>query len=103
LVIHYTSYRPADVSVAYSLAGSKGRLSLGRASAHFTKAGVFRLPESLDAAAASKVKTAKSFDVHFNIPRTPNSCGRYYTKKLTIAKEISGQTVWFQSDSTFAR
>jgi len=102
LVIHYTSYRPADVSVAYSLAGSKGRLFLGRASEHFAKAGIFRFPVSLSKGAAGKVKAAKSFRVRFAIPQTPSSCGRYYTKKLTIPKEKSGQTVWFQSDSIFA-
>jgi hypothetical protein len=102
LVIRYTSYRPADVVVSYSLAGAKGGLSLGSASAHFKKAGVFRLRESLSAADAGKVRAAKRFRVHVKIPQTPGSCGRYYTKQLTIPKAISGQTVWFQSDSIFA-
>lgn len=101
LVIHYTTYRPAKVTVAYSLTGSKGKLELGSATGQFHKAGVFRLPVRLGAAEKAKLDGAKSFAVRFHIPKTPSSCGRYYTKRLTIPRRISGQTVWFQSDSKF--
>jgi sugar lactone lactonase YvrE len=103
LVIRYTSYHPADVTVSYSLTGTKGKLALGKASAHFDVAGVFRLPETLDGAEAGKVAAAQLMTVHFAIAGAPGSCRRYYTKRLTIPQRISGQTVWFQSDSTFAR
>ncbi|HVV91087.1 MAG TPA: hypothetical protein VHB53_11380 [Solirubrobacterales bacterium] len=102
LVIHYTSWRPAKVTVAYALKGSKGALELGTARAGFKKAGVFRLPERLSAAATARLRAAKSFVVRFKIPKTPKSCGRYYAKRLTIPRKVSGQTVWFQSDSRFA-
>jgi hypothetical protein len=102
LVIHYTTYRPATVTVAYSLTGSKGALKLGSATGRFRKAGVFRLPERLTTAEIAKVRAAKSFAVHFHIARTPSSCGRFYTKRLTLPRKISGQTAWFQSDSGFA-
>ena len=102
LVIRYTTYRPASVTVTYALKGSKGKLKLGSATRRFHKAGVFRLPERLTAAQIGKVRAAKAFRVHFRIAKTPKSCGRYYTKRLTIPRKISGQTVWFQSDSTFA-
>ena len=101
LVIHYTSYRPAKVTVSYKALGKKGKLTLGSASAKFKKVGVFRLPENLTGKAIATVRAAKLFKVHFEIPKTPKSCGRYYTKKLTIPQRISGQTVWFQSDSKF--
>jgi hypothetical protein len=102
LVIHYTSYRRAEVTVGYAMKGSRGGLTLGSASAEFKKAGVFRLRENLDAKEMAEVRAAKSFKVRFKIPKTPSSCGRYYTKRLTIPRRISGQTVWFQSDSRFA-
>ncbi|HET7199005.1 MAG TPA: hypothetical protein VFI86_10080, partial [Burkholderiales bacterium] len=102
LVINYTSYRPAKVTVAYRLSGSKGPLSLGSASARFKQKGIFRLPERLDKAAMSKVRAAKSFKVRFRIAGAPGSCVRFYTKRLTIRKKVSKQTVWFQSDSLFA-
>jgi hypothetical protein len=102
LVIHYTSYRPAKVEVSYDLLGSKGVASLGDTSANFVTAGVFRDPETLSSEAFGKVRTAKLFKVRFQIAKTPRSCGRYYTKRVTIPKKFSGRTVWFQSDSNFA-
>jgi streptogramin lyase len=101
LVIHYTSYRPAKVSVDYTQSGSKGSLKLGSATTKFKKKGVFRLAERLDKAEMTKVRAAKSFAVRFRIPGTPGSCKRFYTKSLTIPQQISNQTVWFQSDSRF--
>ncbi len=101
LVIHYKAYRPAQVSVAYSLVGANGSLRLGTASAHFKTAGIFRLGEKLDRFAVSRLRAASSMTVRFSIPKAPTSCSRYYTKRLTIPKKIFGQTVWFQSDSLF--
>lgn len=102
LVIRYKTYRPAEVTVSYRMAGSGGTLALGSASSHFATAGIFRLPESLDGGDVAKVRATKSMTVRFRIAKTPTSCGRYYTKRLTIPKRIFGQTVWFQSDSVFA-
>ena len=102
LVIHYTSYRPAKVTVDYKESGSKGGLELGSAASTFKKTGVFRLVERLDKGEMSKVRAAKEFEVQFRIPGTPGSCKRFYTKSLTIPQQISNQTVWFQSDSRFA-
>ena len=101
LVIHYTSYHPAKVTVDYTLDGSKSGLNLGSATTVFKKKGVFRLAESLDRVEMTKVRAAKSFAVQFRIPGTPGSCNRFYTKSLTIPQQISNQTVWFQSDSRF--
>jgi hypothetical protein len=101
LVIRYKTYRPAEVTVSYRLAGSRGALALGSASSHFATAGVFRLPESLDKGEIAKLRMASSMKVSFSIPEAPNSCNRYYTKRLTIPKKVFGQTVWFQSDSRF--
>ncbi len=102
LVIRYKTYRPAEVTVSYRLAGSRGILALGSASSHFATTGVFRLPESLSGEETAKLRATKSMKVQFKIPKTPGSCARYYSKKLTIPKRVYGQTVWFQSDSVFA-
>lgn len=101
LVIRYKAYRPAEVTVSYALSGTKGKLTLGSATSQFKKAGVFRLPERLGKGAIGKVRAAKLFKVKFKIAGTPSSCGRYYTKSLTIPRVVSGQPVWFQSDSVF--
>ncbi len=102
LVIHYKAYKPAQVSVAYSLVGANGSLRLGTASARFKTAGIFKRGEKLDRFAVSKLRAASSMTVRFSIPKAPTRCSRYYTKRLTIPKKIFGQTVWFQSDSLFA-
>lgn len=101
LVIHYKTYRPAKVTVAYKLLGRRGGLKLGKAASHFKTAGIFRLSERLDKRAIAKVRATRLMKVAFRIPRTPHSCGRYYAKRLTIPKKVFGQTVWFQSDSIF--
>jgi hypothetical protein len=102
LVIHYTSWHPARVTVAYALEGGRGRLKLGKAGAHFRRAGVFRLSERPSPREMRRLRAAKRFTVSFKIPGTPHGCGRYYKKRLTIPRRISHQTVWFQSDSRFA-
>ena len=102
LVVRYKAYRPAQVTVSYTLNGTKGALSLGSASAHFQTAGIFRLPESLSNGERAKLRATRSMKVRFAIRGAPNSCNPYYTKRLTIPQRISGQTVWFQSDSQFA-
>jgi hypothetical protein len=102
LVIHYTSYRPAKVNVSYDLIGGQGIVGLGDTSSNFTTAGVFRDPEILSGKVFGEAQAAKQFKVRFQIAKTPRSCGRYYTKRITIPKKFSGRTVWFQSDSNFA-
>ncbi len=102
LVIRYTTYRPADVTVTYRLMGKRGPLAHGSATEGFGTAGVFRLPKSLTRTETAKLRATTSMQVRFRIPKTPGSCARYYTKRLTIPRKISGQTVWFQSDSLFA-
>jgi hypothetical protein len=101
LVIHYKAYRPAQVTVSYSLAGAKGGLSLGTASTRFKTAGVYRLAEKLNKPATAKLTATSSMKVRFAVPQAPARCTRYYTKQLTIPKKIFGQTTWFQSDSIF--
>ena len=102
LVIHYTTHKPAKVTVGYKLKGSKGNLNLGKATKKFQKKGVFRLPVRLKPDQIKKVRGAKEFKVRFAIKGTPKLCKQFYTKQLTIPKAISKQTVWFQSDSLFA-
>ena len=102
LVIHYKAYKPAQVTVSYALTGARGKLHLGTASSHFKTAGIFQRGERLDKAAMEKLHATTSMTVRFSIPQAPTSCARYYTKRLTIPKQIGGHVVWFQSDSTFA-
>src|SRR6201999_4039152 len=76
LVIHYKAYAPAQVSVSYSLAGTKGSLELGTATARFKTAGVYRLAEKLSKPSTAKLKAATSMKVRFSVPQAPSSCTR---------------------------
>ena len=48
-----------------------------------------------------KVRAATDFGVQFQIPGTPKFCKRFFKLKLTVARFIEGQKVWFQTGSVF--
>lgn len=101
LVIHYTSFSPAEVLVGYRLAGGRGSLGLGSARARFTTQGLFRATEKLSEAQAAKVRAAKRFTVTLDILGAPRYCRRFETRHLTIRKAAHNQVVWFQAGSIF--
>jgi hypothetical protein len=94
LTIHYTSYTPADVTVAYWLKGSKGSLQLGDTKRHFSRQGVFREDEHLSDHAMSKVLAARAFIVQLGIATAPSSCDRYSTQRLTARHLSGGHGTW---------
>ena len=49
----------------------------------------------------NKVRAASEFDVQFQIPGTPDYCQAYFKRKLTVARFVEGQKVWFQTGSVF--
>ncbi|MBS1894863.1 MAG: hypothetical protein JST59_26485 [Actinobacteria bacterium] len=102
LVIAYKSHRRAKVSVSFTAMNGGRATRLGTASAEFKREGLFRLPEHLSSSAARHLRRAEMVRVRFVVGGAPKACGRYYTKLLTIPRPIRNQTVWFQSDSTFA-
>jgi hypothetical protein len=101
LVIRYVAYSKAKITTSYTLHGSKGDLFLGKATKTFKKKGVFRLPKKLTPKKMNKVRAATDFGVEFQIPGTPSLCKRFFKRKLTVARFIEGQKVWFQTGSVF--
>lgn len=101
LVIRYTSFSAADVTVEYRLNGSRGSLKLGSAKRRFAKKGVFRATARLTGPQMEKVRAARRFTVKMSIPGIPGYCSRYDTRHLTIRRTVHSQVVWFQSDSIF--
>jgi hypothetical protein len=101
LVIRYVAYTRAQVTTSYTLHGSKGDLALGKATQTFKKKSVFRLPKTLTPGKMKKVRAATEFDIQFDIPGTPQFCQAYFKRKLTVARFIEGQKVWFQTGSVF--
>jgi hypothetical protein len=101
LVIRYTTFAPASVTVEYSFDGPPGSQRLGAATRRFETGGQFRVSEKLSRAEMAKVLAAKSFTVTMNIAAAPRYCQRFYTRHLTVRRTVHGQTIWFQSDSAF--
>ena len=101
LVIRYVAYTKAQVTTSYTLHGKKGDLFLGKATKTFKKKSVFRLPKQLTPKKMKKVRAATEFSVQFQIPGTPQFCQAYFKRKLTVARFVEGQKVWFQTGSVF--
>jgi hypothetical protein len=101
LVIRYVAYTRAQVTTSYTLHGRKGDLFLGKATKTFKKKSVFRLPKKLTPKKMKKVRAATEFDVEFQIPGTPDFCQAYFKRKLTVARFVEGQKVWYQTGSVF--
>ena len=101
LVIRYVAYTRAQVTTSYTLHGKKGDLFLGKATKTFKKKSVFRLPKKLSPKQMKKVRAATEFGVQFEIPGTPEFCQAYFKRKLTVARFVEGQKVWFQTGSVF--
>lgn len=100
-MIRYVAYTRAKVTTSYILHGRKGKLNLGKATKTFKKKGVFRLPKKLTRKKMKKVRAATDFRVQFQIPGTPRFCKHYFKRKLTVARYVEGQLVWFQTGSVF--
>ncbi len=100
LVVRYRTKKPAEVTTSYSAKVTNGRwLRIGKLKQKFASEGMFRLPKVLQEPGLGKVRSAKEFKVKFSIPGTSKTCSRFYTKHLTLKKTVSGQTIFFQSDS----
>ena len=101
LVIRYVAFTRAKITTSYTLHGSKGDLFLGKATQTFKKKSVFRLPKTLTPGKMKKVRAATEFDIQFDIPGTPQYCQAFFKRKLTVARFVEGQKVWFQTGSVF--
>ncbi len=97
LVLGYTSFAPANVTIDYRLKGSRGALSFGRTAHHFSRQGVFRVTETLNESQMAKVKAAKDFSVRIQIPSTPSYCRSYFTRHLNVKRKAHGMVVWYQA------
>jgi hypothetical protein len=101
LVVHYTSFAPANAVVGYRLAGPRGGLRVRAHRRYLSRRGVLRLSDRLDAAAARKALAARRFTVTLRVPAAPGYCRRYEVRHLTIRHEARNQVSWAQSESAF--
>ena len=101
-MIHYQFWRSASVRVGYELTKPNPDLRLGSARRRFKRQGIFRLGKKVSKKKMARIRAARSFQVRFQVSKAPSNCSRFYKKRVSIEKTVSGQTVWFQSDSKFA-
>ncbi len=74
LVVHYTSFAPAPVSIDARLRGPHGHLHLGAEHAHFRRAGVFRDTFVLSEKEMERALSAREFEVELQALNTPRYC-----------------------------
>ena len=83
LTIRYTADAPTRVGIDYWLKGGKGSLQLGSSTPHIGKRGTLRVTARLDDREVQKVRAARAFFVHLDVPAAASSCNRYLTLRLT--------------------
>lgn len=96
LVLRYSSLGAVDMTVGYKLNGGKGSLAFPKTRRHLSRQGVLRLTEHLNEDEMEKVRAAGAFTVDMALPGAPRSCQRFFTKRLTVKRVASNQTVWSQ-------
>lgn len=101
LVVRYTSSAPTKAYVDFGFKGGKGSFNLGLAKQRLSKRGLFHLDERLSESRMAQARAAKRFEVTLDLPEAPESCQRYFTKRLTIKKTAANQDVWLQSSPVF--
>jgi hypothetical protein len=96
LLVDYSFFAPARVTVEFRLEGRRGLLKLGQAKRKLAGRGSIRLSERLTKAELAKVRAANGFLVEFRIPAAPRSCDHLFTRHLTAKHAAHAETVWSQ-------
>jgi hypothetical protein len=94
LAIHYTSYRPGAIQLAYFLRGKKGPLILDRDHAHLAARGVIRDTNTLTPAQMTKALAAKDFTIQLRPSNAPHYCNHLLDRHLTVRRNSAGRLTW---------
>jgi hypothetical protein len=94
LTIHYTADTPTRVGIDYWLKGGKGSLRLGSSMRHIGKQGTLRETARLDDREVEKVRAARAFVVHLEVPAADSSCASYLTLRLTAKRLRGNRGTW---------
>jgi hypothetical protein len=94
LTIHYTADAPTRVGIDYWLKGGKGSLQLGSSTRHIGKRGTLRVTARLNDREVQKVRAARAFVVHLEVPAAASSCKGYLTLRLTEKRLRGNRGVW---------
>jgi hypothetical protein len=94
LTIRYTSDTATRVGIDYWLKGGKGSLQLGSSRHHIGKQGTIRETVRLDEHEVEKVRAARAFVVHLDVPAAASSCDSYLTLRLTAKRLRGNRGTW---------
>jgi hypothetical protein len=94
LTLRYSTEFPARIGVEYWLKGSKGSLKLGATKHLLGKRGVLRLNNRLDDRELAKLRAARTFVVHLDVPAVDSHCKPYLTFRLGSKHRQGPRTTW---------
>jgi hypothetical protein len=94
LTIGYTADTPTRIGIDYWLKGGKGSLQLGSTTRHIGKQGTIRETARLDDHEVEKVRAARAFVVHLDVPAAASRCNSYLTLRLTAKRLRGNRGTW---------
>jgi hypothetical protein len=101
IVARYRAAAPGDVVVRFFARGPHGTRGhlLGKLEHTFSKPGRERVTQNLPAATMRRLRRSSGFLVSFAVREAPGYCARVFGEDLGIRRRVSGQQVWFQTNS----
>lgn len=94
LAIRYEANEATNVKVEYWLKGGRGSFQLKSLRRHMSTRGTIQGSERLSTREMAKVRAARVFVVHLEVPGLPQYCERYCTRRLTAKRESGNRTTW---------
>jgi hypothetical protein len=94
LTVGYEAGEATNVKVEYWLKGGRGSFQLKPLRRHMSTGGTIQGSELLSTPEMAKVRMARVFVVHLDIPGLSQYCKRYSTLRLTAKRENGNRTTW---------
>jgi hypothetical protein len=94
LTVRYETDEATNVRVEYWLKGARGSFQLKPLKRHMSRRGTIQGSERLSASQMAKVRAARIFVVHLEMPGLPQSCERYCTRRLTAKRASGSRVIW---------
>ncbi len=94
LTVRYETSEATTARVEYWLNGARGSFQLKPLKRHMFTRGTIVGSERLSAREMAKVRAARIFVVHLEMPGLAPGCERYCTRHLTARRDSGAQTIW---------
>lgn len=86
LTVHYRAYKPASVSIAAVVRGTKGAVRLGTGHARFRRAGAYHDSFRLAANQVKRAEAARKVSVDLRVVNSPRYCGLHLNEAVRRPK-----------------